>query len=124
MERKGLESYSDEWMELNATRVPGVLWESIRSICRAWFMDSSAPNGLADLIDYHMRQNLYKKVRLANGIIAAPYEVVLNETGWHYRGDVLSDDVEPGHIMFNEDAIEEVLDPIDFIRDIDGIQLK
>ena len=108
MERSGMEPYSDEWMAENATRVSGTLWEFVRTICVDYWMDSRAPNIIAETLEYNLDDQFHKKYKLSSGAIVTPVEVRYHGNGaWTYLGKVLSDDKHPPFIAFGFGDIDQ-----------------
>lgn len=110
MERSGMDPYSDEWMAENATRVSGVLWEFIRTLCIDYWMDSSAPNIIAKTLEVSLDDQLRQKHKLNSGAIVQPVEIRYHENGlWTYVGHVLSDSNHPPFITYGFGDIDWVI---------------
>lgn len=118
MEKSGVEPYSDEWMANNATNVPEALREAVRSICNGWYMDSQAPNLVSAMIERGLFSQIVRRVRLKNGEIVAPFEIVYKPGFWYYRADVL--DGSGKIVTYESDDIDETVDPLDWVRDPEG----
>ena len=108
-DRPGLEPYSDEWMNEHATDVPEQLWEVVRSIARAYWIEGRDVNGLARIVQSALRLKLNRRHVLTNGRVAIPYEMRYNGSGWSYCGRIVSDGDEPRSVTYEAIDIAEDL---------------